>query len=265
MRSFSSNSRDALCGGEGGLTPGVPGRCRQRLCSGRAGRCCLGLRAVNLFSRCYKLQLRTPRSCTASRCSPPRHVCYTWCGKRGRAKRWQQGCPGFKGCCAPAPCAAHPRAPRLPWGEEGDSPTVPILPRGLMLPGDADSPFASPARGSRGARDGQGRSQQEATEPRLCFHSFPHPPFISAMCQPTHWSWHRGKAVGARKQVWCRLFPCWSNEEAIETLGVTIWLLTPFLLQPNHALPRRGLDCLQALGQPTAPPAAGAAPLQRYH
>lgn len=87
-----------------------------------------------------------------------------------------------------------------------------------------------------GTATGRGRSEREATEPALCFHSFPHPHLISAMCQPTHWSWHRGKAVGARKQVWCRLFPCWSNEEAVETLGVAIWLLTPLVLQHNHTL-----------------------------
>lgn len=62
------------------------------------------------------------------------------------------------------------------------------------------------------------------------------------MCQPTHWSWHRGKEVCARKQVWCRLFPCWSNEEAIETLGVAIWLLTPFLLQCNCVLLPMGAE-----------------------
>lgn len=38
------------------------------------------------------------------------------------------------------------------------------------------------------------------------------------------------KLAGARKQVWCRLFPSWSSEGAIETLGVAIRLLTPLLL-----------------------------------
>lgn len=78
----------------------------------------------------------------------------------------------------------------------------------------------------------------------------PHP-LTSAMCQPTHWSWHRGKAICARKQVWCRLFPCWSNEEAIETLGVAIWLLTPFLLQCNHALLPVGAGL--SAGPPSSP------------
>lgn len=38
------------------------------------------------------------------------------------------------------------------------------------------------------------------------------------------------KLAGARKQVWCRLFPSWSSEGATETLGVAIWFLTPLSL-----------------------------------
>lgn len=98
-------------------------------------------------------------------------------------------------------------------------------------------------RDSHQARDSQGMGQVRTGRQWSQHSSIPSPmppPLNSAMCQPTCWSWHRGKAVCARKQVWCRLFPCWSNEEAIETLGVAIWLLTPFLLQHNPTLLRMG-------------------------
>lgn len=83
---------------------------------------------------------------------------------------------------------------------------------------------------------GQVRMQKQQSQDSVSTPSPMLPSLNSAKCQPTRWSWHRGKAVCARKQVWCRLFPCWRNEEAIETLGVAIWLLTPFLLQHNPTL-----------------------------
>lgn len=61
-------------------------------------------------------------------------------------------------------------------------------------------------------------------------------PSILTMCKPAQWSWHRRKVTCARKKVWCRLFPCWSDGKATGAQWVTIWILPLFLLQHNYAL-----------------------------
>jgi len=92
-------------------------------------------------------------SCTAPGHSPPCSVCSPWQGKPGWGKRWHQGCPEFKACGTPVPRAACSRAPRLPWGEEGDCLEGPIL------PSDASSRSASP-RGAVPTEPGMARGQR---------------------------------------------------------------------------------------------------------
>lgn len=94
--------------------------------------------------------------------------------------------------------------------------------------------------GPSGARAGQNRGDGART---VSTSFAPHTHSLFLQRASLHIGAGTRKLAGARKQVWCRLFPSWSSEGATETLGVAIWLLTP-LLVPH--------ECTGAAPQPAA-------------